>query len=245
MKQYGIVGHPLGHSFSKTFFTEKFSKEGIQAEYLNFDISDISHLTEVLETHPHLCGLNVTLPYKEEIIPYLDALDENAKEIGAVNVVRIDPDGTLKGFNSDIIGFTESLRPLLRAHHKSALILGTGGASRAVKVGLKRLDIEWKYVSRHAQQDILDYQMLNDEILSAYTLIVNCTPLGMFPNEDSCPDIPYEFLTSRHLLFDLVYNPEESLFLRKGKAQGCTTCNGLEMLHLQAVASWNIWNSKG
>ena len=241
MDKYGIIGFPLGHSFSRGFFTEKFAREGIDAQYLNFEIPDVKMLLDVLRDNPELRGLNVTLPHKQAVIPLLDELSDEAREIGAVNVIRVR-DGKLKGFNSDIIGFTDSIRPLLQPWHKKALILGTGGASRAIRVGLSRLGIEWKYVSRSPREGMFTYSELNAEILKEHTVIVNCTPVGMFPKVDAAPAIPYELLTPQHLLFDCVYNPEDTLFMQKGREQGATVKNGLEMLHLQAVASWRFWN---
>ena len=241
MTKYGIIGNPLGHSFSKGFFTEKFAREGIDAEYLNFQIPEIGKLTEVLRENPELRGINVTLPYKTEIIPFLDELSDEAREIGAVNVVQIR-NGHLKGFNSDIIGFTRSIQPLLKSHHQKALILGTGGASRAIRVGLTRLGLEWKYLSRTPHEGMITYEDITAETLREYEVIVNCSPVGMFPKVDGCPAIPYEFLTPDNLLYDLVYNPETTLFMKKGALQGAIVKNGLEMLHLQAIASWEFWN---
>ena len=241
MDKYGIIGNPLGHSFSKGFFTEKFAREGIDAEYLNFQIPEIGKLTEVLQENPELRGINVTLPYKTEVIPFLDELSNEAREIGAVNVVQIR-NGHLKGFNSDIIGFTRSIQPLLKPHHHKALILGTGGASRAIRVGLTRLGLEWKYVSRTPREGMITYEDITAETLREYEVIVNCSPVGMFPKVDECPAIPYEFLTQDNLLYDLVYNPENTLFMKKGALHGAVVKNGLEMLHLQAIASWEFWN---
>lgn len=241
MTKYGIIGYPLGHSFSKGFFTEKFVRESIDAQYLNFEIPDVAMLSNVLRNNPELRGLNVTLPHKQAVIPLLDELSEEAKEIGAVNVIRIR-DGRLKGFNSDIIGFTNSIKPLLMPHHRKALVLGTGGASKAIRVGLNRLGIEWTYVSRSPREGMITYEDITAETLQAYTVIVNCSPVGMFPNVAQSPEIPYNCLSDKHLLFDLVYNPEETLFMKKGREQGATVKNGLEMLHLQAVASWDFWN---
>ena len=241
MDKYGIIGNPLGHSFSKGFFTEKFAREDIDAEYLNFQIPEIGKLTEVLQENPELRGINVTLPYKTEVIPFLDELSDEAREIGAVNVVQIR-NGHLKGFNSDIIGFTRSIQPLLKPHHRKALILGTGGASRAIRVGLTRLGLEWKYVSRTPREGMITYEDITAETLREYEVIVNCSPVGMFPKVDECPAIPYEFLTQDNLLYDLVYNPENTLFMKKGALQGAVVKNGLEMLHLQAIASWEFWN---
>ena len=241
MDKYGIIGYPLGHSFSRGFFTEKFAREGIDAQYLNFEIPDVAMLRDVLRDNPELRGLNVTLPHKQAVIPLLDELSDEAREIGAVNVIRVR-DGKLKGFNSDIIGFTESIKPLLQPHHKKALVLGTGGASKAICVGLKRLGIGWKYVSRTPREGMLTYSDLTPEVMEEYTVVVNSSPVGMFPKVDEAPAIPYELLTPKHLLFDCVYNPEDTLFMQKGREQGATTKNGLEMLHLQAVASWKFWN---
>ena len=242
MDKYGIIGFPLGHSFSRGFFTEKFDRESIDAQYLNFEIPDANMLREVLRDNPELKGLNVTLPHKQAVIPLLDELSDEAKEIGAVNVIRVR-DGKLKGFNSDIIGFTESIKPLLQPWHKKALILGTGGASRAIRVGLTRLGIEWTYVSRTPREGMLTYSDLTAEVMQQYMVIVNCSPVGMFPKTGEAPNIPYELLTPKHLLYDLVYNPEETLFMQKGRAQDAIAKNGLEMLHLQAIASWEFWHS--
>lgn len=241
MTKFGIIGYPLGHSFSKGFFTEKFARESIDAQYLNFEIPDVAMLPDVLRNNPELRGLNVTLPHKQAVIPLLDEMSEEAKEIGAVNVIRVR-NGKLKGFNSDIIGFTNSIKPLLMPHHKKALILGTGGASKAICVGLNRLGIEWTYVSRSPREGMITYEDITAETLQAYTVIVNCSPVGMFPNVAQSPEIPYDCLSDKHLLFDLVYNPEETLFMKKGREQGATIKNGLEMLHLQAIASWDFWN---
>lgn len=241
MDKYGIIGYPLGHSFSRAFFTEKFQREHIDAEYVNFEIPSADMLPGIVQTNPNLRGLNVTLPHKEAVIPMLDELSDEAKEIGAVNVIRVR-DGRLKGFNSDIIGFMDSIRPLLKPWHRHALVLGTGGASRAIRVGLQRLGIEWTYVSRTPAPGRLTYADLTSELMEHYQVIVNCSPVGMFPHVDACPDIPYQLLTGRHLLYDLVYNPQETLFLKRGAEHGAAVKNGLEMLHLQALASWRFWN---
>lgn len=241
MDKYGIIGYPLGHSFSRAFFTEKFQREHIDAEYVNFEIPSADMLPGIVQTNPNLRGLNVTLPHKEAVIPMLDELSDEAKEIGAVNVIRVR-DGRLKGFNSDIIGFMDSIRPLLKPWHQHALVLGTGGASRAIRVGLQRLGIEWTYVSRTPAPGRLTYTDLTPDLMEHYQVIVNCSPVGMFPRVDACPDIPYQLLTDRHLLYDLVYNPQETLFLKRGAERGAAVKNGLEMLHLQALASWRFWN---
>lgn len=243
MDRYGIIGFPLGHSFSRAFFTEKFQKEHIDAEYVNFEIPSAHLLPEIVRSNPHLRGLNVTLPYKEAVIPMLDSMSDEAREIGAVNVIQVR-EGRLKGFNSDIIGFMGSLRPLLKPWHQHALVLGTGGASRAIRVGLERVGLDWTYVSRTAAEGRLTYSALTPEVMEHFQVIVNCSPVGMFPKVDACPDIPYHLLSPRHLLYDLVYNPEETLFLKRGAQQGATIKNGLEMLHLQALASWEFWNER-
>lgn len=247
MQKYGLIGYPLKHSFSIGYFNEKFEAENIDAEYVNFEIPDIRDFMEVVEENPNLCGLNVTIPYKEQVIPYLDELDKDAAKIGAVNVIKIirQPKGKVKlvGYNSDIIGFTRSIEPLLKTHHEKALILGTGGAAKAVYRGLENLGLKATYVSRTKKSDeVLTYRELTPEIMQEYTVIVNCTPVGMYPKVDFCPDIPYDLLTPNHLLYDLLYNPNETLFMKKGMEQGATVKNGLEMLLLQAFVSWEIWN---
>ena len=246
MDLYGLIGHPLGHSFSKDFFNQKFQTENIDAQYLNFDIPTIELLNEIL-TRQQIKGLNVTIPYKEKVIPFLDELSEEAKSIGAVNVIKVYQQENkirLKGFNTDVIGFTESLQPLLNPTHKKALILGTGGASKAVQFGLQQLNIEPLFVSRRNCDNTLTYSQLTSKVMKEHTVVINCTPVGMHPHTDECPEIPYEFIGEGHILYDLVYNPEETLFLKKGKAVGATTKNGLEMLLLQAKAAWNIWTNK-
>ena len=244
MQQYGLIGFPLGHSFSRRFFNEEFfPQEGIDAEYLNFEIEDVHQLPDVLRAHPMLRGLNCTIPHKQAVIPLLDAISPEAAEIGAVNVIRVR-DGRMKGYNSDIIGFMDSIRPLLKPFHKRALVLGSGGASRAVWVGLMRLGLSPTQVSRRGGDNVLSYADLTPEVMAEHTVIVNCSPLGMFPHIDTCPDIPYQLLTERHLLYDLVYNPEVTLFMRHGRRRGAIVKNGLEMLRLQALASWKFWNTE-
>ena len=221
MQKYGLIGYPLRHSFSIGYFNEKFKSENIDAEYVNFEIPNINDFMEVIEENPNLCGLNVTIPYKEQVIPFLDELDKDTAKIGAVNVIKIirQPKGKVKlvGYNSDIIGFTQSIEPLLQPHHKKALILGTGGASKAVYRGLANLGIESVFVSRTKKESShLTYDELTPEIMQEYTIIVNCTPVGMYPKVDFCPDIPYDQLTPNHLLYDLLYNPNETLFMKKG-----------------------------
>lgn len=248
MQKYGLIGYPLGHSFSKNFFNQKFESEHIDAQYINFEIPSIKDFKDVLKFNPELHGLNVTIPYKEQVIPYLDDLDEDARLIGAVNVIKFARGflGKTKliGYNSDVIGFRRSIEPLLTDYHRRALILGTGGASKAVFHGLKQLGVESTFVSRTAKEGCITYADLTREMMDRYTVIVNTTPLGMFPNVDSCPDIPYEWLTPNHLLYDLLYNPDETLFMRRGKERGAVVKNGLEMLLLQAFAAWEIWNDK-
>lgn len=246
MQQYGLLGYPLGHSFSARYFAEKFKHEGIDARYDNFEFSSIEEAMQSLAHQPALCGFNVTIPYKEAILPYLDGLSPAARAIGAVNVVSVKqrPDGAVAfyGDNTDFIGFTESICPLLRQEiHQRALVLGTGGASRAVVYALHRLNIVPQYVSRHRASEKLAYEDLTPATIADHKVIVNCSPVGMFPHTDACPAIPYGCLTREHLLYDLVYNPLETLFLKKGAEQGSIVKNGLEMLHLQAEAAWKIW----
>lgn len=245
MDKYGLIGYPLSHSFSKDYFNEKFENEGIDATYINYEILNVEGLSEIVHTTLELRGLNVTLPYKEQVVPLLDALSPEAEAIGAVNVIKVIHDGDdvrLKGYNSDVIGFTKSIEPLLESHHRKALVLGTGGSAKAVFYGLKQLGLEPHYVSRTKKPGCLTYEEITPEVVKEYNVIVNCTPLGMFPNIGSCPNLPYEAMDSRTLLYDLVYNPEQTLFLRKGEERLATTKNGLEMLLLQAFASWDIWN---
>lgn len=247
MKLYGIIGYPLAQSASPAFFNAKFEKEGIDARYIPFEIESIEELSVILEEHPELCGFNVTIPYKQKVMQYLGSLSDEAKEIDAVNVVKVTREGdgtpTLHGFNSDVIGFTHSIEELVRGKHSKALILGTGGASKAIAYSLKQLGIDYLFVSRNAGEDKIAYSDLNEEIMKEHTLIVNCTPLGMVGHGiDQCPDIPYEMLGKGHLLYDIVYNPENTLFLRKGAERGATTKSGYEMWYQQALASWEIWN---
>lgn len=245
MDKYGLIGYPLGHSFSISYFNEKFQNEGIDATYENFEIPDIKALPEVLDSNPELRGLNVTIPYKEKVISYLDSLSPEAREIGAVNVIKVEHKGkkiSLKGYNSDVIGFTKSIEPLLERYHKKALILGTGGASKAIEYGLKSLGLETLKVSRSEKAGSIQYKQLKPEDMKEYNVIVNCTPCGMYPHADECPALPYEGMDTHTLLYDLIYNPDETLFMKKGKEQGATVKNGLEMLLLQAFASWEFWN---
>lgn len=245
MRQFGLIGYPLGHSFSKGYFAEKFLRGGIDdARYDNFELTDIAQFPNLVQSHPNLAGLNVTIPYKQAIIPYLDGLDAAAKLIGAVNTIKFT-DGKMLGYNTDYIGFLDSIKPLLQPHHIKALILGTGGSSKAVEYALGLLGIQHRYVSREPVDGQLGYDQLTEAVIQEYTVVVNTTPLGMHPNVDACPDIPYQYLTPRHLLCDLVYNPTETQFLAKGKLAGAATKNGLHMLELQAEAAWSIWNGNG
>lgn len=248
MKLYGLLGYPLGHSFSAKYFAEKFAKEGIDATYKNFEFAEVADAVAYLLQQDDLQGFNVTIPHKQAIMPYLNGLSAEAEAIGAVNVVCVkrDADGTVKllGCNSDVVGFSNSIQPLLRPKlHSKALVLGTGGASKAVMYGLRKLGVEPIYVSRTPKEGQLTYNDLTSEVMRDYKVIVNCTPLGMYPKVDACPDIPYQYLTPDHLLYDLVYNPLETLFMKRGAAQGAVVKNGLEMLHLQAEAAWVDWNS--
>ncbi len=242
MKKYGLIGYPLGHSFSKGYFAEKFKRESIRnCSYDNYPLENISQFLElVLENQ--LKGLNVTIPYKQEIIPYLDALDETAAKIGAVNTIKFI-DKTLIGFNTDVYGFEQSLKPLLKKHHSRALVLGTGGSSKAVIHALSKLGISYQYVSRNEQKGIVSYNQLNEAFIQDYKLIINTTPLGMYPKVETAPAIPYSVITKEHLLYDLVYNPEKTKFLLNGQQQGAVIKNGLDMLKLQAEKAWEIWNS--
>lgn len=247
MDKYGLIGYPLGHSFSKSYFNEKFENEGINAEYINFEIPTLDSLPEILASNPELKGLNVTIPYKEKVISYLDSISPEARAIGAVNVIRVDHKGNdtyLKGFNSDVIGFTKSIEPLLERFHKKALILGTGGASKAINFGLKSLGLETVFVSRFERPGTIQYSQITPDIIQEYNVIVNCTPCGMYPHIDECPQLPYEAMTSKNILYDLLYNPNETLFMKKGAQHGATVKNGLEMLLLQAFASWEFWHNK-
>jgi shikimate dehydrogenase len=258
MDEYGLLGYPLSHSFSAGYFADKFAKNGIDACYSNFPLEKIEDFVQLLQTHPNLRGLNVTIPYKQAIIPFLDALDPEAKSIGAVNVIRFAREDsgklTLVGYNSDLLGFRESIKPLiallkkrLKADGKpviklKALILGTGGASKAVHYGLNQLNIDTMFVSRKQRTGVLTYEQLTDKHYRDYSIIVNTTPLGMSPVFEACPSINFAYITPDHLLYDLVYNPEMTCFLKRGAVNGALIKNGLEMLHGQAEAAWRIWN---
>jgi len=241
-KQFGLIGKNISYSFSQKYFSDKFKKEKLlNYSYKNFDLKSIEEFSGALKAHPNIKGLNVTIPYKETIFPHLDKLSSKAKRIGAINTIRITKKGKLKGYNTDEYGFRKSLSPYLKKHHKKALILGTGGASKAIAFALKKLHIQYQFVSR-SSNDHYNYGSLTPKIIATHHLIINCTPLGTFPNTDDCPNIPYTAITSKHLLYDLIYNPEETTFLRKGKFQGATIINGLKMLELQAEKAWAIWN---
>lgn len=244
---YGLIGYPLGHSFSAQYFTEKFLREGLDECYKLFPIKDINSLSELVDGNKTLNGLNVTLPYKQAVIPFLDKISGDASEIGAVNVIRIsrceNAAGThLSGYNTDWKGFIESLEPMLHPHVKKALILGSGGASKAVVYGLKKRGIKPLIVSRSKNSGDMTYDDIDKTIMSEHLLIVNTTPLGMFPETEAYPDIPYNFLRPDHICYDLIYNPEQTEFMRKSAAMGAEVKNGLEMLHIQAELSWKIWN---
>jgi len=249
MKTFGLIGHRLGYSFSKNFFTEKFAKENLQEhEYVNFELDSIDEFPGIFEGDKTICGLNCTIPYKQQIMPFLDEIDAEATQVGAVNTVKImSKNGKryLKGFNTDVYGFENSLRPMLREKHRKALILGTGGASKAIKHILNKLNIEYISASIEEQlfEDEIRYNQIDEQLLKEHLIIIQATPLGTFPNVDACADIPYQYISADHVCFDLVYNPEETLFLKKAKAQGAKTKNGLEMLHLQAIRAWEIWNA--
>lgn len=244
MTEYALIGYPLVHSFSKQYFTDKFEKDGLDARYLNMEMESITELVETIKAHPQLKGLNVTIPYKQAVIPLLTSISDEALAIGAVNCIKIGRNPlSLTGYNTDVIGFERSIAPLLKPWHKQALVLGTGGASKAVVYGLNKLGIEPTLVSRTPAQGMLGYDLLSKDIMDEHAVIVNCTPLGTFPNIQTCPEIPYKYIGGRHLLYDLVYNPAKTLFLQKGEAAGAIVKNGLEMLHLQAEAGWKIWNS--
>ncbi len=242
MRLYGLLGYPLSHSFSQKYFTEKFQNLGLHdAAYENFSLPNISELQAILDHREGLEGFNITIPYKKEVLAFLDDASHAVQEIGACNCVRIVK-GKRFGYNTDVVGFEQTLAPFLKPHHKKALILGTGGASAAVEWVLKKLGIVYLSVSRAASDNTITYEQIDQVIMTTHTLVINTTPLGMYPNVDAFPNLPYEFMNEQHHLFDLVYNPEETQFLAKGKAQGASIQNGWEMLILQAEESWRIWN---
>jgi shikimate dehydrogenase len=243
MKWYGLLGKTLKHSFSKAYFTDKFNALGItDCKYENFELASIDELPELLRDNPSIKGLNVTIPYKEEVLPFLDEKNDIVKEVNACNCIKIS-DGKLSGYNTDVTGFQQSLEQILESQHTHALILGTGGSSKAVQYALKALGIRYQNVSRTKSTTSITYDELNEEILNSHQLIINTSPIGMFPNVEETPSIPFELITPKHLLFDLIYNPAKTLFLKKGEERGAKISNGAEMLILQAEESWKIWNS--
>jgi shikimate dehydrogenase len=243
MRVFGLIGYPLGHSFSKKYFADKFEREGITGNvYELYPLEQIGEIEELLNSNPHLAGLNVTIPYKEQVIAYLDSMSLVVEEIGACNCIHIQ-DGRLMGHNTDVIGFSRSLLPKLKPHHKQALILGTGGSSKAVAYTLKELNIPFLQVSRNPSEGMIGYEEINQSMLEAHTLLINTTPVGMYPDIEKAPAIPYQFIGADHYLFDLVYNPERTRFLQEGALRGATVENGSDMLVIQAEASWEIWNS--
>lgn len=243
MKRYGLIGYPLTHSLSQQYFTDKFSQEGIDdCIYERFSIPSIDDLHTILDTHKDLCGFNITIPYKKEVLAFLTERSKAVEEVGACNCVKIEGQNLI-GYNTDVIGFENSLIPFLKPTHNQALVLGTGGAALAIVYVLQKLGIAYKYVSRTAAEGQFSYNDLDASVMELHTLIINTTPLGMFPNIEACPDIPYQLLTPDHHLFDLTYNPAESTFLAKGKQMGATIQNGQQMFVEQAEQSWRIWNS--
>lgn len=243
--KFGLVGRNIHYSFSKMYFAEKFKVDGLtNHSYENYDIDAISDLKIVLTQDPNIKGLNVTIPYKVDVMPLLHKISKKAAKIGAVNTIRISKKGKLKGYNTDWIGFTKSITPLLESHHKNALILGTGGASKAIVYALKKLKIKSTLVSREKKKDTLSYEDLDENAFAKYTIVINCSPVGTFPNVNECPKLPYELFTDRHIAYDLIYSPEESTFLTKAKEQGAVIKNGYSMLVFQAEAAWEIWNKK-
>src|SRR5690606_31293227 len=240
--RYGLLGRNISYSFSCGYFQKKFEREGINASYENFDISDISQFKDLMEKNPDLKGLNVTIPYKEQVMRFLNELDPEAEKIGAVNTIKILPDGKLKGFNTDHYGFSEALKPYLQPHHQKALILGTGGASKAVFYALNELQIIPVFVSRTPKAGHLEYSDLDERIMEEHQVIVNCTPLGTTPNTEAFPPIPFEFMGKSHLVFDLIYNPSETKLMALASKQGAAVSNGLRMLELQAEKSWQYWH---
>ncbi len=243
MPLYGLIGYPLSHSFSKKYFNEKFEREGLKEyRYENFPIASIKELEEVLNSNPDLAGLNVTIPYKEQVLPFLHEQSEAVKQVGACNCIKIIS-GKLYGFNTDVIGFEQTLNSKLAPHHKKALVLGSGGASKAIQFVLKKKNIDFLVVSREENPLYISYNRLTEDLLQEYTLIINTTPLGMQPNTGFYPSIPYMAITSGHYFYDLIYNPPKTLFLQKGEEQGAVIQNGAEMLVIQADESWKIWNT--
>lgn len=242
-KRFGLLGRNINYSFSKGYFTDKFNNENFEGcSYENFDIPEINFFTELVKNNPDLKGLNVTIPYKEAVIPFLDKLSKKAVEIGAVNTIKFTKKGKLKGYNTDYYGFKKSLKPLLKPHHKKALILGTGGASKGVAFALDELGILYTFVSRETKENAIDYGRINATTFDNYQIIINSTPVGTSPNTEAFPLIPYEFFTEKHIAYDLIYNPAETQFLKKAKEQGAQIKNGLDMLIFQAEKAWKVWN---
>lgn len=242
-KRFGLLGRNISYSFSKGHFTTKFEKENYAGyTYENFDIQEISGFPEIIKKTANLSGLNVTIPYKEEVIPFLDKLSKKAAKIGAVNTIKFTKKGKLKGYNTDYYGFLKSLSPLLQEHHKKALILGTGGASKGVAFALEELGIEYVFVSRKASEKAIDYSQITAAAFEEYQIVINSTPIGTSPNIEACPEIPYDFFTEKHIAYDLIYNPAETQFLKNAKAKGAQIKNGLDMLIFQAEKAWEIWN---
>ena len=241
--KFGLIGKNIDYSFSRGYFSEKFQKENLKHQYVNFDLEDISKFKNIFKNSENIKGLNVTIPYKETVIPYLHKLNKRARKIGAVNTIRITKKGKLVGYNTDFYGFKNSLKPHLKAHHKKALILGTGGASKAIAYALEQLNIEFYFVSRTKKNNAaFTYPQLTECIINSHHIIINCSPVGTFPDVNICPNIPYNGISEHHILYDLIYNPKETKFLKQGKQQNALIINGLKMLELQAEKSWEIWN---
>jgi shikimate dehydrogenase len=242
MRLFGLIGYPLSHSFSKKYFTEKFEQEGLSnCRYENFPIASIDELKKVFENNPDLEGLNVTIPYKEQVLPFLYESSEAVKHVGACNCIKVIS-GKLYGFNTDVIGFEETINAKLLPHHKKALVLGSGGASKAIQFVLRKKGIEFLVISRSMNPLFIPYEKVTPDLIQEYPLIINTTPLGMQPHTDTYPSIPYSALTTQHYLYDLIYNPAKTLFLQKGEERGAAIQNGADMLVIQAEESWNIWN---
>lgn len=242
--RFGLVGKNISYSFSKGYFKDKFSDLNLEGySYENFDLLQIDEFPDLVKSNPNIKGLNVTIPYKQEVISYLDEMDDQAKEIGAVNTIKFDGN-RLIGYNTDAYGFQHSIEPFLKPHHTKALILGTGGASKAIVFVLRKLGIEVTYISRNPDTTQIGYDDLNQAVLDSHSILVNCTPLGTHPNVNEKPNVPYSHITERHLLFDLIYNPKKTAFLKEGEQRGAAVVNGLRMLQLQADKAWKIWNSK-
>jgi len=242
--KFGLIGKNIDYSFSRGYFSKKFKAENLPHSYINFDLDNISQFENIFQVSENIKGLNVTIPYKEAIIPYLDKLNKRAKKIGAVNTIKITKKGKLIGYNTDYYGFKKSLKPHLNKHHKKALILGTGGASKAIAHALKQLKIDFYFVSRSKKENVsFIYSELTEETIKSHQILINCSPVGTHPNVNECPDIPYYGISENHILYDLIYNPEQTKFLKLGDSQNAITVNGLKMLELQAEKSWEIWNS--